>query len=309
MIELSAILVVGPLRQRAQRVVDALGAQTAAGRIETIIVDTAPADTPALKVLNLPACKYLRRPDLEVYAAARCAGVGAAEAAVVAFIEDHCIPDRNWAAALIEAHRGDWAAVGYSFTNPDPDNFWCRASMVNDYGLWLHPTTPDPVELMPGNNISYKREVLISLDGQMERLLTPDYNLQQLLLKQRKRMRTEPAALAAHQGFKRLGPAMRANFSYARLLAGRRAQMQQWTRPRRMLQAILTPPLAPLLGSLRLIRSLRGRWSLTGQFIEGLPIYFVIHTWSSIGETLGYLFGEASAERDWNEFELLYDRD
>lgn len=307
--DLSAIVVVGNLRSRAQRVIDALSRQTAKDRIEVIVVDTASPDQPPLSVDSGVICHYLRRPELEIYAQARCAGLEAASSPVAAFIEDHCIPSAGWAQALISAHREDWAAVGYAFINPDPDNFWCRASMVNDYGLWLHPCTDQPVELMPGNNISYKRDALTQFNGQLERLLTPDYNLQQKLLAQGRRMRIEPEAKAAHQGFRSLGPAMRANFSYARLLAARRAEMQHWSMGRRIVQAILTPPLAPLLGSIRLLRSLRGRASLAGQFMEGLPIYFLIHSWSSIGETLGYLFGEASAERDWNHFELNYDRD
>lgn len=309
MIELSAIVVVGPLRTRSQRVVDALCNQTARERIEVIVVDVAAEEIPPLAIGNGAQVQYLRRADLTIYNDARCAGVRAAKSPVIAFIEDHCVPEPGWAAALIEAHKGPWAAVGYAFINPDPENFWCRATMVNDYGLWLDPCTREPLELMPGNNISYKRTVLMELGDELEAFLTPDYNLQQKLLRSGRTMRAEPDAKAAHQGFKSLKPAMQANFSYARLLAARRSKLEGWSVSRRLLQALATPVLGPLLGCIRLIRSLRGRSALLGQVVEGLPIYFVIHSWSSVGEMLGYVFGEGTSERDWNDFELLYDRD
>jgi hypothetical protein len=42
--------------------------------------------------------------------------------------------------------------------------------------------------------------------------------------------------------------------------------------------------------------------------LKGLPVYFITHAWSSIGEALGYVFGEGTAERDLNRWEIAYER-
>jgi hypothetical protein len=306
--ELSAVVVVGPCRRRAQRVVDALCGQTAINRMEVIVVDLAEASIPSLETPKQVSVKYIRRPDLDLWSKARCVGLREASAPIVTFTEDHCFPARDWAAALMEAHRQPWAAVGYAFTNANPRTYWSRASMVNDYGFWLHPAAPGPMTLMPGNNISYKRDVLLQYGDQLETLLTPDFNLQQIFLREGKPMCIEPAARSAHQNFDQLLPLMHANYAYARLLAARRVSAQGWTGGRRLFQAILTPIVAPILGSLRLLKSLRGREELIPPVLAGLPVYFITHAWSAIGEALGYVFGEGTSERDLNRWEIEFER-
>lgn len=309
MTELSAVVVVGPCRLRAQRVVDALCGQSAIDRMEVIVVDLAEASTPSLRTPAQVNVKYIRRPDLDLWAKARCVGLREASAPIVAFTEDHCFPAHDWAAALIEAHRQPWAAVGYAFTNANPRTYWSRASMVNDYGFWLHPAMPGPMTFMPGNNISYKREVLLQYGEQLETLLTPDFNLQQILLREGKPMCIEPLAQAAHQNFDRLLPLLHANYAYARLLAARRVSTQGWSLGRRIGQALLTPAVAPVLGSLRLLLSLRGRKVLIPSVLKGLPVYFITHAWSAIGEAIGYVFGEGTSERDLNRWEIAFERE
>lgn len=308
MIELSAVVVVGPCRARAQRVVDALCNQTAAERMEVIVVDLA---EPAVTPLNIPStirAQYIRRPDLDLWAKARCVGLEMANAPIVAFTEDHCYPAREWAAALLEAHKQPWAAIGYAFVNANPQTYWSRAAMVNDYGLWLHPAPEGALTLMPGNNISYKREALNGYGAALEHLLTPDFNLQQRFIAEGKPMCIATGAIAAHQNFNGLIPLMRANYAYARLLAARRAALQGWSVARRVVQALLTPAAAPILGGLRLLSSLKGRRSLVPEVVKGFPVYFITHAWSSIGEALGYVLGEGSSERDLNRWEIAYER-
>lgn len=180
--------------------------------------------------------------------------------------------------------------------------------MVNDYGFWLHPAPQGALELMPGNNISYKREALDGYGAELEHLLTPDFNLQQRFIAEGKPMCIAANAISAHQNFNELIPLMRANYAYARLLAARRAGSQNWSGTRRVIQAALTPAAAPMLGGLRLLSSLKGRRSLMPEVLAGFPVYFITHAWSAIGEALGYVFGEGTSERDLNRWEIAYER-
>ncbi|MBK5298866.1 MAG: glycosyltransferase [Vicinamibacteria bacterium] len=307
--QLSAIVVVGTCRRRSQRVVTALCRQSAIAVMEVIVVDLCGAGEARLETLDGVRVVYLSRPTASLWSTARFEGLCRASAPVVAFIEDHCFPAPTWAVALIEAHQAPWVAVGYAFTNANPKTYISRGSMVNDYGFWLHPARPGAAVFLPGNNISYKRDVLLSYGDRLEGLLTPDFSLQEALARRGLPMCIEPQAMAAHQNFTRLAHLMRANRAYARLLAARRVRFQSWSVPRRVFYALVTPVSAPLLGVLRLLGSLRGRTSLLPVVLAGLPVHAITHGWSAWGEAAGYLFGEGSAEQELHYWEIEAERE
>ena len=90
-------------------------AQSVKEELEVVIVaptaEVIPLDAPTLQ-----GFRTVRVVPFEAVAsstaAARAAGVRAARAPIVAFVEDHCFPQPGWAAALIAAHRKSCAAVG-----------------------------------------------------------------------------------------------------------------------------------------------------------------------------------------------------
>ena len=147
---LSALVVVGPLRKRSQRVLDALCSQTAIDSMEIVILDLAPDGTPKLETSSSVNTIYIVLPETEPWSRARAEGVRRAKAPIVAFIEDHCIPAPEWAEGLIEAHKGPWATVGYAFANANPETYVSRACFIADYGLWAHPARHGPARHLPG---------------------------------------------------------------------------------------------------------------------------------------------------------------
>lgn len=305
---LSAIVTVGSCRDRAQRVLHALCAQSVAESIEVIVVDLAAENSPRLHTAPQVRTIYLPRPRNEPYAHARGEGVRHATAPVVAFLEDHCFPARDWAQLLIEIHKGPWAAVGYGFVNANPKTYLSRASMIVDYGLWMHPASHGPANFLAGNNVSYKREILASFGDQISTVLAPDFNLQETLVKRGLPMFVESRALAAHQNFTRLSGLLHANHAYCRLLAANRADAQSWSRVRRIVYGCVTPLSAPTIKFLRLVQSLRGRLTLLPAVVAAVPIIGIVFCWAAIGESFGYLFGRGTAEQDFNLWELEAER-
>lgn len=304
---LSAIVVVGSRRERSQRVLNALGAQTIAASLEIIVVDLA-ADAPQLKTPPGVRTVYLSRPKTEPWARLRAEGLQCANAKVVAFIEDHCFPAPNWAEVLVEAHKGPWAAVGYSFTNANPKTYISRAGMIADYGLWAHPARHGPTSLLPGNNVSYKRDLLLSFGDQITIVLSPDFNIHETFIKRGLAMFVESRALAAHQNFSFLSDLLRANHAYCRLLAASRVQAQSWGELRRIAYGFGVPLGAPVMKFIRLMRSLRGRHTLWRPLVTALPVIALTYFWSAVGESLGYLLGIGDAEQETNRWELEAER-
>jgi len=304
-LSLSAAVIVGPCRNRGQRVVTALCTQSAIESMEVIIVDLSPDDTPNLVTPDNIRVKYLHAPELHYWSRARMVALVQAEAPVIAYIEDHCYPSPCWAEALIKRHKENWVAVGYAFVNANPDTWISRGAMVNDYGDWMDPAPTGPLRLLPGNNISYKREILLSFGSELEELLTPDFALQEVLWKRGLPMCLEPRAHAAHENWNTLPSLLRSNHDFSRLLGARRAKTQSWKRWKCLFYAFVTPFSSPILAVIRLFGSLSGRTSLLSQFLEALPVVLLNRFWCGVGEALGYLLGEGQTLEKVNQCEII----
>jgi hypothetical protein len=296
-------MIVGASRDNAQRVARFLSAQTIRERIEVIVVDVAPETYPPIVMDQHPAT-YLRHPGLRSWSKAKAIGSRQAQADLVAFLEDHCRPNPDWAEHVLSAFSGPWTAVGYGFTNGSADNYLSRSSLIADYGLWAHPAPAGESKLLPGNNVAYRKAFLDSLGDQLEQVLGVDYNLHEIILARGERMFLEPRAIAAHQCYADASMLLAANFIYARVLGATRARNRKWMWPMRLFAGLVAPILVPPLRLFRLFASLRGRGGLTRQVLAALPIVVVTYVACALGEATGYLFGIGNAQEQFVQYEL-----
>jgi hypothetical protein len=299
------IVVAGAYRHGGQKVMEALGRQTAAAVLETVVVDVATERFARLQPAPGARVAYLTRPSGTSYVDARLAGVRAASAPVVAFIEDHCFPDPDWAERLIEAHRGPWAAVGYGIRNANPETYVGRASGLIDYGPWANlEAAAGPTHALPGNNVSFKREALRAFEDQLADLLSPDQVIFEELHRQGMPMYLDAQVRVAHTSFIKLSFQLRANHAYGRLHAAKRARAFAWSRRRRLFYGLLAPLSSPVLRTLYFVRQARSRPELLTAFLEALPVAWSAFTWGAIGASAGYLFGAGASERILTELDL-----
>jgi hypothetical protein len=292
---LSVAIVVGALRERAQRVARAVAEQDVAGDLELVIVDLEPDREP----IEIPAplrAAYVRLPGGTI-SRAKAEAVRRASAPAVAFLEDHCYPRPGWASALIEAHRGPWAAVGYAFENANPDTWLSRSSMVSDYGIFVEPQG-GVAEFISGNNVSYRRDAVLGFGDRLEALLMVDYNVHSALRARGERLFIEPRAVAAHENYTRMSDLGNANRSYCRAMAANRAR--GWSRARRMFYAAVVPVAAPAIKFVRLGRAVAARPRALLPTLSALPVILGAYAYSVAGEARGYL--EESAEAAEAEF-------
>ena len=119
---LSAIVLVPERVATVRRSLDALAAQDVRDRIELVFVSPAAS-------LELPeylgefwGWQHVQIARLDSTSEARAAGIRQARAPVVVLTEDHSFATPGWAAALIEAHHDDWAAVGPAMLNANPSS-------------------------------------------------------------------------------------------------------------------------------------------------------------------------------------------
>ncbi|HYL35058.1 MAG TPA: glycosyltransferase family A protein [Bryobacteraceae bacterium] len=301
-------MVVGACRERAQHALERLCAQTPSDALEIVVVDLAPAGFAALSIPSGAAVTIVPASGLEHWGEARRLGLERTSAPVVAFVEEHCFTEPGWAAALIEAHQGPWASVGYAFRNANPESYVSRAAMITDYGLWLDPVPRGRVTWLAGNNVSYKREAFLSLGDRLESALATDFIAHQTFRERGLPMFVEPGALAKHMNFTTVHETAFTNYVWCRAMAARRAAATGWSPVRRVAQALVTPATAPLYRVARLARTLRGRRALWPQVAASLPVLLAVSLCAGVGEAAGYLMGAGNAEAQLKRWELDVER-
>lgn len=302
----SVLVVVGAERARFDLLLKALAEQTIADEMEVILIDIAPADALDFLLPSGLKVKILEHPGSFDWGAARAAAVRVASAPIVAFLEDHTEPVRNWAEEVRRAFDGssnDITSVCYAFTNGSPDNYFYRSVFMVEYGALAHPLAEGEPPSTTANNIAYRREMLISLGDKLDDLLEMDFFLQRFLGDAFKAI-SAPGAIVSHQTNTRLRDLVAGHFKYSQLFANRRLRHESWSIPKRIVGVICVPFVVPVLRLGRLFAAIRGR-SLTRDAVLGLPVILLLYLSCSLGEAAGLLRGGAISARPviWLELE------
>ena len=232
--------------------------------------------------------------------AARAAGIAAARAPVIVMSETHCFPAPNWGQALIEAHRGPWAAVGPEIDNENPDRPGSWANLFVDYATWIAPASRGPAEDLPGHNSSYKRDLLLAYGEELPRMLESESILHWDLRSQGHRLYTETRAKVRHRNITRVMPALVEHFHNGRCFGGLRAR--NWHPLRRALY-VAASPLVPVIRLRRILRE--ARRSNRPDILPGaLPMMVSSLLAHAAGELTGYAIGSGEAARAMVTYEL-----
>jgi hypothetical protein len=305
---LSVVCFAGPHRERTRRCLAALGAQTAADRIELILLDAGdPADRPDPPPALAAVCKQL--PAASSLGEARAMGIRAAgNAPAVAFMSDHCYPEPGWAAALIDAYREPWAAVGYAFRDSPGTAYGARAARIADHSRWLAGLTAGGVvDSISYLEASYRRDFLDAFGDSLEWTLDSDFSLQSAVHAQGLRMAVAPEAVVTHDNLATVRANGLLSYHSSRLVGARHLDERRRDALRRGLYALAALVAVPLLRTLRLVRDTRGVVS-AGQVVAALPAIVVKNVCEGFGQAHGYLRGEGDAAKRLMDAELRWTR-
>jgi hypothetical protein len=296
---LTVILIAGRLRERAAGALRSVLAQDCMAEVEVLLVDLEGNDWPPH-----PSLRVIRMPADTTYSAARLRGIHEAQAPVVAFLEEHCRVHAGWAAALIRAHEGPYAAVGAEVHNGNPEVRLSRTIALMNYNPFLPPAVRREVPLLPGHNSSFKRDVLLSYGDDLEMLLRAEVCLYIRMHGDGHRMLLEPAAKFEHLNETRLGSIARGYFLWHRCYGPIRARVFRWSFARRLLYVVATP-LIPFyyLGRLTLVLA-KTRPRLIAQAWLAAPEILFAQLASAAGQAVGLVFGMGDAEQRFTSYEL-----
>lgn len=303
---LSAIVVAPEGPAAVATTVRHLNEQTAAAEIELVLVMLPGHDEAArgLETGRLAATRTTTVDSVRSNAAGYAAGIRAATGEVVVLCEDHSYPDPGWAAALLAAYAPDVAAVGPVVTCANPTGAVAWADFLLGYGPWLDPTPSADVEYLPGHNSSYRRELVLEYEPELEAWFEAESVLHWDLRRRGYRLRLESGARTHHFNFSRPSSWLTATYLQSRTFGGRRvADAGRLTR----LAWLLAVPLIPLVRLRRTLRDVR-RLADGPSVARLLPALLLALLVSATGEAVGYARGTGTAPQRVYAYEFLRTR-
>lgn len=235
-------------------------------------------------------------------------GVQLLDTRIVALVEDSSLPDAGWEAAVIESFVDEkTAAAGGPVCLADTLSGAYLALGCGEYGRF-HPRRFPllatgsaqqngllPVTRVPGNNLAYRRDVLLPLiKNEAQGLIEGAIN--DRLMEAGWRLVMNPAMTVSYAHADRHGASLKTRFQHGRLFAGNRVEGSSWS-----VRAIWTIKSAvlPFLLTLRGISSMRYAVKPSRWLVVALWIFLMESAWS-LGEATGYLRGRGRSLEAWS---------
>ena len=268
--------------------------------LEPVLVALAHQSTPATEIViatRRPESDRLRLseafPAVNIISASpdttipvlRALGIRASRGEVVLVTEDHCIPSPVWIArAAASIAHGD-SIVGGPVENIWPSRLCDSAAFLTEYSGVLRPAPEGIRNVIPGNNVAYRRDVALEIADCLNDGLWESFALERF---SGRRTAFDRDMLVYHCrpfGFRYF---VGQRFHFCRAWAGMsRRSIPRLRRAARAAGSVLLPCIL----FIRSWRNLAVRKRLTAQFAVCAPLIFVYFCVGAAGEMLGYALG------------------
>jgi hypothetical protein len=291
--------------ESVRTVIEHLKMQTVADRLEVIIISPpmrlTAAEEAELKHFNNSIIMEI---DLDngLYDAWVDA-VNESRAPIVAFGENHAFPEPQWAEALIEAHKGPWAAVGSVIRNANPGSINSWAQLYMTYGRWTGPITSGEAEDLPGHNSSYKRSILLEYGSGLKHMLVRTNIMNMDLRARGYRLYMEERAAVVHINVSKTSSILPDLFYNGQLYTAALVHYKRWSVLKKIFHALLEP-LIILRHFQGTMQSLDRDGQKKNLVPAAVPIIIAGLTAHLLGKLKGYAAGFGNAQKKINSYEF-----
>lgn len=303
--EMSVVLVTRNPFRTIRKTVRYLSRQTLRDRLELLIVvpSRERLDLEDSEVQGFGAVQVVEVGPIRSMSQAKAAAVRSATTPVVAFAEDHCYPDPDWAEHLIRAHRQSYAAVGPAVKNANPRTLISWVSFLMSHARWNEPVTTGPTDGLPWHNTSYKRDLLLEYGPELPSLLSVEGFLQENLAARGHQLYLAPMAKVSHVNISLASSMFAHALVGGRMFGAARARYGKWSPLRQLLHIVATPliPMVRLRRTCRDIRRIGEQKRLLPRILPALCVGLTLH---ALGELGGYAFGPGNGEQQYSDYEL-----
>lgn len=228
------------------------------------------------------------------------AGIRAANAPLVAFCEDHVLPEPGWIQARLTAHAAGAAVVGGVLRNANPASAVSWAVFLQAFGPFAAPTAGGRSRQLAWHQCSYVRE-LLPLGGRLDFLLETEGLLHAELAAAGNTLVVAADCVVSHVNPSRPRSLVAYAWNGGRVWGAARSAHGRWPVRQRVWHVLLTPH--------TIRRELRSRRADLDRVILDrrrsiapvLALAIVLH---ALGEATGVLLGDRGAATRLADIEL-----
>lgn len=226
-----------------------------------------------------------------IYCRRRAVGLGAARGEIVALTEDQVIPDADWCAAIVAAHRSPYAAIGGAVENAREETLH-RALYFFDFGRYQKPFPAGEAIKLTDQNVSYKRAALEKIRHVWEDLYHESAVHERLHAMGEKLWITPASVVRFNREGLSWGQQLQERYAWGMVFGGERAQRASALR--RGVLLVLAPLVPGLIVGTRVACALRKGCS-PRHILASLPALLLMACCWAAGEAAGSLAGRPFA--------------
>lgn len=239
-----------------------------------------------------PQVRWINAPEQSTVPQMRARGIAASSGEIVALLEDDCIVPPGWCREVIRAHQRAEEAIGGAIAPDERYTLRDWAVFFCEYARFLPPFA-GKVPALPGNNVSYKRRLVLSI-GSEDSFYDVFFHWQ--LQRSGKILFADSELIVYNVNRWSLAHVTTLPFHHGRTFASMRSD--QFSSIRRSLYAVLSFGLIPAK-IVRIGHEVFSRKQYRSKFLLSLPWTFLFMTSWSIGEFSGYAFSEGDSASYW----------
>ena len=150
---------------------DAWDAQTAREELEVLILCPEHLGPTAAQAERLHRGQVVVRTGSADLHDMRALGIQRASGEYVVLAEDHCLPDPDYAAAILARLEEGWDGVGPALRPGIRATSWSDGSFLLGYGEWMEPVTQGPTAILCGWNATVRTTLLRDLADELSGLM------------------------------------------------------------------------------------------------------------------------------------------
>lgn len=291
-----SIVVAGRNAPEMLECLDALYPQGQAAHAELIVADSSDNGTDETVRSRFPNICLLHFSDPLTLSELRTKAIAVARGRVIAILDAFSIVNENWVSEVLRAHRErPNLAIGGAVELYDPakQDLSTWAVYINEYGMFMLPREAGEVEILPGSNISYKREALFELGRPKHEVFWKTFVNKELEAAGHP-LWLEPTIVVRLKKPIPIGDFFRTRYHHGRCFAGMRGA--GFGAARRLVHAATFPAL-PFIFLWRWGSKYWVKRRFRSKFVTTLPLQLLLFGSWSVGEFVGYLRGPGNSCR------------
>ena len=261
-------------------------------RIEIIVADCCLKENFAELIERFPAVTFIKFPPKTSLSKLLGAGIARANGEIIAITDSSCVVANDWISSILQAHETNKSPViGGSVEMSGNRSLTDWAAYFCDYAEFMPPASRAVVSVVPGNNLSIKREVF----KRGTKLAQPEFWKTlwcQRLQSEGIELFSEPQISVVWRKHYKLIPLLVRRFHQGRCFAGMRFAEANF--PKRLFYAVGSAFL-PFMFVVRTAAPVFRRKRFFAKFLVTLPIIILAVVFWSFGETIGFLTGTGAS--------------